>query len=48
VALAVPGSTLEGLYDEPRPGAPAKVTDAQVEHVWKARRAGKRIGLRAN
>src|ERR1700719_2368908 len=22
---------LEGLYDEPRPGAPRKVTDAQVE-----------------
>jgi transposase len=24
---------LEGLYDEPRPGAPRKVTDAQVERV---------------
>ncbi len=24
---------LEGLYDEPRPGAPRKVTDAQVEEV---------------
>src|SRR5215470_5275367 len=24
---------LEGLYDEPRPGAPRKVTDAQVEKV---------------
>jgi transposase len=24
---------LEGLYDEPRPGAPRKVTDAQVEQV---------------
>ena len=24
---------LEGLYDEPRPGAPRKVSDAEVEHV---------------
>src|SRR5712692_4373026 len=24
---------LEGLYDEPRPGAPRSVTDAQVEQV---------------
>src|SRR6201981_2887546 len=24
---------LEGLYDEPRPGAPRQVTDAQVEQV---------------
>src|SRR5207244_2445954 len=24
---------LEGLYDEPRPGAPRTVSDAQVEHV---------------
>src|SRR6266478_3672136 len=24
---------LEGLYDEPRPGAPRKVTDAQVEQI---------------
>jgi transposase len=24
---------LEGLYDEPRPGAPRKVTDAQVERI---------------
>jgi len=24
---------LEGLYDEPRPGAPRKVNDAQVEHI---------------
>src|SRR5262245_24411256 len=24
---------LEGLYDEPRPGAPRKVTDGQVEEV---------------
>jgi transposase len=24
---------LEGLYDEPRPGAPRKITDAQVEQV---------------
>src|SRR5215472_6216798 len=24
---------LEGLYDEPRPGAPRKVTDAQVEKL---------------
>src|SRR5260221_13777552 len=24
---------LEGLYDEPRPGPPRKVTDAQVERV---------------
>src|SRR3954468_11763525 len=24
---------LEGLYDEPRPGAPRKVSDAQVENV---------------
>src|SRR5579871_2078343 len=24
---------LEGLYDEPRPGAPRKVTDAEVEQV---------------
>ena len=27
------GTRLEGLYDEPRPGAPRKVTDAQVEQV---------------
>jgi len=26
-------SRLEGLYDEPRPGAPRQVSDAQVEHV---------------
>lgn len=26
-------SRLEGLYDEPRPGAPRKVSDAQVEQV---------------
>ena len=26
-------SRLEGLYDEPRPGAPRKVTDAQIEQV---------------
>ena len=26
-------SRLEGLYDEPRPGAPRKVTDAQVEQI---------------
>ena len=26
-------SRLEGLYDEPRPGAPRKVSDAQVEDV---------------
>jgi len=26
-------SRLEGLYDEPRPGAPRPVTDAQVEKV---------------
>src|ERR1700758_1969086 len=24
---------LEGLYDEPRPGAPRKITDAQVEQI---------------
>src|SRR5438128_3067373 len=24
---------LEGLYDEPRPGAPRKVTDAQIEQI---------------
>src|SRR5271166_3386078 len=24
---------LEGLYDEPRPGAPRKVSDAQVEQI---------------
>jgi transposase len=24
---------LEGLYDEPRPGAPRKVTDEQIEHI---------------
>jgi transposase len=24
---------LEGLYDEPRPGAPRRVSDAQVEQV---------------
>ena len=24
---------LEGLYDEPRPGAPRKVSDAEVEQV---------------
>src|SRR5437667_3456186 len=26
-------SRLEGLYDEPRPGAPRKVTDAQIEQI---------------
>jgi transposase len=26
-------SRLEGLYDEPRPGAPRKVSDAQIEKV---------------
>src|SRR5712692_3597931 len=26
-------SRLEGLYDEPRPGAPRKITDAQVEQI---------------
>src|SRR5437660_12886651 len=26
-------SRLEGLYDEPRPGAPRKITDAQVEEI---------------
>ncbi len=26
-----PQARLEGLYDEPRPGAPRKVSDAQVE-----------------
>src|SRR5438309_4861081 len=26
-------SRLEGLYDEPRPGAPRKVSDSQVEEV---------------
>ena len=26
-------SRLEGLYDEPRPGAPRKVSDEQVEQV---------------
>jgi transposase len=24
---------LDGLYDEPRPGTPRKITDAQVEHI---------------
>jgi len=26
-------SRLEGLYDEPRPGAPRKVSDAQIEQI---------------
>src|SRR5207253_7317716 len=26
-------SRLEGLYDEPRPGAPSKVSDAQIEQI---------------
>jgi transposase len=41
---------LEGLYDEPRPGAPRKVSDAQVEkssfRPWRARRAARHIGAR--
>ena len=24
---------LDGLYDEPRPGAPRQITDAQIEQV---------------
>ena len=31
---------LEGLYDEPRPGAPRKVSDAEVEQVTRWRRRG--------
>jgi len=41
---------LEGLHDEPRPGAPRKVSDAQVEKViiqtLESTRAAKRIGAR--
>ena len=33
VARPVLKARLEGLYDEPRPGAPRKVTDAQVEKL---------------
>jgi hypothetical protein len=44
-------SRLEGLYDEPRPGAPRKVSDADVERVvirpWKARPGERPIGARA-
>src|SRR5919106_7048877 len=27
------GERLDGLYDEPRPGAPRRITDAQIEQV---------------
>ena len=41
---------LEGLYDEPRPGAPRKSAMRRWRKSsyrrWKARRAGKRIGAR--
>jgi transposase len=41
---------LEGLYDEPRPGAPRKVSDTRskksLSRPWKAGRAAKRIGAR--
>jgi hypothetical protein len=33
VALSILQTRLEGLYDEPRPGAPRKVSDEQVEKV---------------
>jgi hypothetical protein len=36
VGVAVPlseGCPLEGLYDEPHPGAPRKASDAQIEQV---------------
>src|SRR4051794_36279398 len=43
---------LEGLYDEPRPGAPRKVTDDDVEQIiprhWGPRHVDKRTGARAN
>jgi transposase len=42
---------LEGLHDEPRPGAPRKVratprSKKSLSRPWKARRAAKRIGAR--
>ena len=42
---------LDGLYDEPRPGAHRTITDDQVEAVsfarWKRRLVGRRTGVRA-
>jgi transposase len=42
---------LDGLYDEPRPGAKRTITDAQGNRWsfahWKPRRAGRRTGVRA-
>jgi transposase len=42
---------VEGLHDEPRPGAPRKMSDAQVEKIviqtLEGTRADKRIGPRA-
>jgi hypothetical protein len=37
---------LDGLYDEPRPGAPRQISDAQIEQVivraaWAARRCSR-------
>lgn len=43
---------LEALHDEPQPGAPRTVSDAQVEqvviHPWKAHRVGKRTSPRVD
>src|SRR5215831_2459880 len=44
---------LEGLYDEPRPGAPRKIGDDQIEKIViqtleRVRPAGRRTGVHAN
>ena len=39
---------LEGLYDEPRPGAPTPRSSKSSFRRWKPRRAARRIGRRAD